>query len=138
MMCDSFVMWCAMTTQPDCLSFEAYMLVLFILLMRFALPVLLGMHSTVCWSVVVLLKLLCLLCCSAFDLEDKVVGTVGCGRIGQRVLQRLAVSPCLNYSCMHARLALPCTVQHFSKVGWKSTPGVHACQVPLGSMQELE
>ena len=29
--------------------------------------------------------------CSAFDLENKVVGTVGCGRIGQRVLRRLQV-----------------------------------------------
>ncbi|KAL0027663.1 hypothetical protein WJX79_006438 [Trebouxia sp. C0005] len=30
----------------------------------------------------------------AFDLEDKVVGTVGAGRIGQRVLQRLAGFDC--------------------------------------------
>jgi formate dehydrogenase len=30
----------------------------------------------------------------AFDLEGKVVGTVGCGRIGYRVLQRLAPFNC--------------------------------------------
>ena len=34
------------------------------------------------------------LCCSAYDLEDKVVGTVGAGRIGRRVLQRLKVTLC--------------------------------------------
>lgn len=30
--------------------------------------------------------------CSAYDLENKVIGTVGAGRIGQRVLSRLQVS----------------------------------------------
>lgn len=31
---------------------------------------------------------------NTFDLEDKVVGTVGCGRIGYRVLQRLQPFGC--------------------------------------------
>lgn len=31
---------------------------------------------------------------NAFDLEGKVVGTVGCGRIGYRVLQRLQPFEC--------------------------------------------
>ena len=31
---------------------------------------------------------------NSFDLEDKVVGTVGCGRIGYRVLQRLQPFGC--------------------------------------------
>lgn len=30
--------------------------------------------------------------CSAYDLENKVIGTVGAGRIGQRVLTRLQAS----------------------------------------------
>ena len=43
--------------------------------------------------------------CSAYDLEDKVVGTVGAGRIGRRVLQRLKVGACprtwpMNRPCM--------------------------------------
>ena len=31
---------------------------------------------------------------NAFDLEGKIVGTVGCGRIGYRVLQRLQPFDC--------------------------------------------
>lgn len=45
--------------------------------------------------------------CSAFDLEDKVVGTVGAGRIGQRVLKRLAVSvECAIFCCALCLLML--------------------------------
>ncbi len=35
-------------------------------------------------------------CCSAYDLENKVIGTVGAGRIGQRVLSRLQVVAALE------------------------------------------
>lgn len=86
--------------------------------------VLLLMSLAAMWlslTAAIMLQLLlrtCFFWCSAFDLEDKVVGTVGAGRIGQRVLQRLAVShhanPCKACDCIATfclavcRLTLDC------------------------------
>ena len=52
--------------------------------------------------------------CSAFDIENKVIGTIGCGRIGQRVLLRLAVSLTLTRLHVRACLCHACLDQVFS------------------------
>lgn len=60
-------------------------------------------------------------CCSAYDLEHKVIGTVGAGRIGQRVLQRLKVHTVQHggmlgdlglYAAVAAHLAVCCHSRH--------------------------
>ncbi|KAL3153183.1 formate dehydrogenase (NAD+) [Trebouxia sp. C0009 RCD-2024] len=58
----------------------------------------------------------------AFDLEDKVVGTVGAGRIGQRVLQRLAGFDCkellyTDYKQLPASLEKSLNCRYVADVG---------------------